>query len=496
MACTVDCLSQYGCLPYRIPKQEAIYAPFIELRIGDFGVVTVGNKSSPNFDNQACITSFSYGFSGNRTDFGAEFEVIDQGGACHRRLIRAMTKTIAQATSDAEKISFDFGWILQNCDNTIRKESFETIYGKRLYGNITQLNTSIVKGNIKLQFTVSGPHALEVNVKHEHVLGDDDDKMTLRQAITRLCTEAIPKYKSVRFVNKDGKELEFETNGKEGPRSAWPSNQKDKLSTIRTWLSTIRSKDGRGLFLIYDPTTISLIVQEDKIDRSNPANCSCENNIGTFLVNGGDCGNVLEFNPSFNFIPNNVTSGGSSGSSTSGGYKKAEPSNKVEEVGAQTSVAIQQYDLTHIIPEDMANRIMDAMSAHLESNTPYESLKEQIEAELKIIGEPEFGLLFDKNGIIGGGTFCSIIFINPFHLGRSCTWMTTSNCNSILSNKQWLIKGVNHQIQSGSFVTTLKVVLSAPNSQIAATDALGGCGNEVFDDDLGKSVATPKQGPQ
>jgi hypothetical protein len=334
-----------------------------------------------------------------------------------------------------------------------------------------------------------------MNAKHEHVLGDDDDKMTLRQAITRLCTEAAPTYNDVRFVNKDGKELEFESGGSEGPRSAWPSNQKDKLSTIRTWLSTIRSKDGRGLFLIYDPTTLDLIVQEDKIDRKNPANCSCVNSIGTFLVNGGDCGNVLEFNPSFSFNPNNVSAGGSSGSSSSGGYKKAEPSNEVEQVGSQTSVAVQQHDLTHIIPDDLALRTMGAMTAHLESNTPYEVSTGNIEAELKIIGEPEFGLLLDNKGIVGGGTMCSIIFINPFHLGRSCTWMTTSNCNSILSNKQWQIRGVNHQIQSGSYVTTLKVFLGAQNNQIAATDPLGGCGSEVFDDDLGKSIATPKQDP-
>lgn len=493
MPCTVDCLSQYGCLPYRQAKEEAIYAPFVDLRIGSFGVITVGNESSPNFENQACITSFQCGFEYNNKSFGSTFEITDIGGACYRRVIQAMTKTFSESHKDAELITFDFGWILKNCDGTFRKESVETLYQKRLGGVITQLETSMDKGCIKMSFNIVGQTTLEINMKHEHVMGDDEDKMTLRQAIERLCTEADPKYSRVRFVNKDGKQLEFDSGGEQGPKSAWPCNQKDKLSVIRSWLSTVRTKDGRGMFLITDPTDRSLIIQEDKIDRKAKPDCSCNETIGTFLVNGGDCGNVLEFNPKITFIANNVTGGGVASSMVSGNNKvKAKPSNDVQEAGSQTAGSVQQHDLTHTSPDDLPQKSMDAITAQLESNTPYETAQ-PIEAEMKILGEPELGLTYPGGDQLK--LYASVIFINPFHLGTTCTWLTYSNCNSILSNKQWLILAVNHQIQSGSYVTTIKLSLKTPNSQIAANEALGGCGTEFFNGPIGKSIATKKPAP-
>jgi hypothetical protein len=494
MPCTVDCLSQYGCLPYFQSKEEAIYAPFVELKIGNFGIITVGNESSPNFQNQACITSFQCGFEYNNKSFGAEFEVTDIGGVCYRRVIQAMTKTHAESDKDAEQITFDFGWILKNCDGSLRKESVDTLYAKRLTGAITFLETSMDKGCIKMSFKVEGQTALEIQQKHEHFVGSEDQKISLKQAITRLCTESDPKYSRVKFFNKDGKTLEFDTGGKEGPRGVWPCNQKDKLSSIRTWLSAVKTKDGRGIFLIYDPTDRSLILQEDRIDRKNP-DCNCRNTLGTFLVNGGDCGNVIEFNPKITFIASNVTAGGVANGSTSGkSDKKAKPSNKVQQdVGPQTSATVQQHDLNHASPDEIGNKTMDALTAHLESNTPYETAT-PIEAEMKIIGEPELGLTYP--GGEKDQTFASVIFINPFHLSTTCTWITYSNCNSILSNKKWLLKGVNHQIQSGSYVTTLKLSLDTPNQGVDADKALGGCGTEFFNGPIGKSIATEKQGPK
>jgi hypothetical protein len=43
-----------------------------------------------------------------------------------------------------------------------------------------------------------------------------------------------------------------------------------------------------------------------------------------------------------------------------------------------------------------------------------------------------------------------------------------------------MILGANHQIQSGSYVTTLKVSLATPNIDISASETLGGngCGTE------------------
>jgi hypothetical protein len=50
-----------------------------------------------------------------------------------------------------------------------------------------------------------------------------------------------------------------------------------------------------------------------------------------------------------------------------------------------------------------------------------------------------------------------------------------------LSNKSYQIKGISHLINSGSYTTTLEVMLSGPNVDKPADSELG-CGGETFTD--------------
>ena len=56
--------------------------------------------------------------------------------------------------------------------------------------------------------------------------------------------------------------------------------------------------------------------------------------------------------------------------------------------------------------------------------------------------------------------------------------------DNILSNKNWMIMGVNHQIKEGSYTTTLKLFLAVPGQQDEPGTTLGGnCGSVSFDND-------------
>jgi hypothetical protein len=61
----------------------------------------------------------------------------------------------------------------------------------------------------------------------------------------------------------------------------------------------------------------------------------------------------------------------------------------------------------------------------------------------------------------------TIIALNPFYRvgqGSECKddWTASPPCNGLLSNRNWLILGVSHQIKEGSFTTSFKLILSAP----------------------------------
>jgi hypothetical protein len=95
-----------------------------------------------------------------------------------------------------------------------------------------------------------------------------------------------------------------------------------------------------------------------------------------------------------------------------------------------------------------------------------------IEAELRVQGDPSDWLC---SPIFGYGRCVGIIFINPSFLmdgadEADCPIFSiqkgTSVCNSFLTNKGWFIKGVEHQIKEGSYITTLKLALPAPGAEL------------------------------
>ena len=100
-----------------------------------------------------------------------------------------------------------------------------------------------------------------------------------------------------------------------------------------------------------------------------------------------------------------------------------------------------------------------------------------IEADLVIQGDPS---LDDPYTVRGAS--CGIIVIAPYHLesGLDCPdWsppsgsLAGSNCITQMSNSNWFIKGVSHEIKPGSYTTTLHVYMTTPGGTSDEGSPLG-----------------------
>lgn len=495
MVCDVDCLADYSCDQNPIsPENGAIFSPYVLLHFGE-DEISVGNQSSENFRNHAAITSFQIGATPGDGGCQAIFEIVDQGGVAYRQIIRGLNKTATNTQIELSQIYVDFGWTIKDCDGSIRKLTVQTLTGKVIRLLLSHVEQTFESGLVKLKVTLSNPLIHTVpDTRHNDDIGGEgpNEGVTLKQAIKILFTQRHPKFDDVKFFARDGSELQF-TGGPanaagDGPLKRWPCNQMNSLSICRNWLNAVRSKDGNGTIITYESNTNSIVIMEDPITSGC---CPSRRSLGTYIVNGGNCSPVIEFMPAIKWPLGMLPGGGKvAGGATSGKNDTDETTPPKEEIaGVQTAIAPSEDLSKAIPPADQAQELAKNHAANAKANAPFAlNWPVGLEAELKIMGDPRYG---DFLTLIGA--FVSIIVINPFRIDDQCRWgvaLSESNCNSILSNKNWFLLGADHQIQGGNFTTTLKVSLLEPNRQAPADQALGGCGTEVFTDALGATRAT------
>ena len=489
MACTVDCLSTYTCGKDIFQAYPgAIYASFVRLTIGDIDI-TMGNKSSPAYKNAAAISSFTYGFEPGTSSFGADVEIIDSGGTAYRDIIRAINKTITNAATEAAGINIDFGWILTDCYGKVTTTwTANQITGSKITGFISEVEQTFENAIIKLKLKIRAPTVQSPDVIQDIVIGDQSNKRSLKSAIVEIFTKYEPKYKGVRFESKDSdgkggfKEFHFKNSdgGPDGPLGVWSANQQNTVSAVRGWLNSVTTSNDLGVLIEYDASTYEAVLKESPFEQP-----SCQYNLGTYIVNGGNCSPVLEFNPTIKWFPSGST-GAVNGSATSAGGTRLEPvPENVQKAGSQASPAQQQHDSHFRNPDDISSKAAEAFSAQYDANYIVETPHSPIDAQLKIMGDPSFANLVDFLG-----KEVSIIVLNPFGSRTDCTWISEPTCNQVLSNKHYLIKGVNHQITEGSYVTTLHVCMLVPNIALPADSTLGGGGTESYSDAYGATKAT------
>lgn len=493
-----NCKLKYSCNWWEIATipEGYSFSPFVELKIGN-EVLTVGNKSRPSGNNTAVIKSLNYGASDG---CGATIEIEDEEGGTFAESFNRLNKSLAGMAQDTFRYELDFGWIIEgSCGGEFntRKLSVSnaTSFSSKIYLLPNTMKVTYEGNKIKYSLEATDLMARVGEARVECNTGTEDKKVPLKQAIRDLCgsKEPAPKCK-VKFLSSDGKsDFSFKAsdNGFNGPKSVWTTNQQNKLAIIRRWIDPYKTSNDKGIVIHWEggrPESEefagTIIIQEDP----NPDFCSknfdpCSSNIstlgipGTFIVNGGKKSAVISFNPTVSWALTNLGKSGGAQSSVDGGGAKQEGvkgcKDNRDKGGSSTYTPDGQSQLHNRSTEEITDKSSDASTAHQNANL-FREIYSPIEAELKIFGNP--ALVFPQLLI---GKSISLVVINPFHLrpnsNSNCPdWLAQPTCNSVFSNKHWMIRGVNHQIDKGSYVTILTVFLPAPGIHFNPDVELGG----------------------
>lgn len=474
-------------------------APWIKARVKGGGVeVTVGNESFSADPNKAIIKSIEFGFSGKME---GKMEIIDEKGGemgFFLRTLQGMDKCVTRIGTGSI-LEFEIGWTGNDCEgNRIVKKS------PKMRAVILGIESQVSNGLIRF-IIVFGPSETVLQSYYiDKTWGTEEDPIKLEDAINQLgqYTEGGSPAITIKYAEKKANgEVEFVggfdwvNHGKKGPLNAWKGNGENKYQTISQWIAPYRVKDGakeKGVVLMHQPDEpdVLILLRDPSVEEEQQFNISKV--IANFIVNGGSCSNVLEFNPKLNLV--NVMarfkSGGSSGGSLksnnefSEDEKKPTPSKAGDDAGPKTQVVPSQPALYSEGPKNAQKEVNKSQEVHSRAEAvTIDGQAAGTTAELRIVGTtlPEFYAL---NSL---GKSVSVTIINPFYIqggqpGRSCgDWIKRADCNRFLSNKNWEIHGWSHAVQEGSFVTTLNLFLATPemDGHTSGGNTLGANGSGI-----------------
>lgn len=489
--CLAGCVEKYYNPPLynRVPwlngGQEAEnFSPFIWAKISDgTSEITVGNNSYPGNPNKAAIKSIEIGFVDNPE---GRLEIIDEEGGEFSVFLDGAVKC-GESVGVGSKLYYKLGWVYTNCYGEKGPPSASPV----MQAEILSVKSNVSQGIIKFLITFGSSSPVVEQFRFDKNFGQEigGKDMHLEDAIRQLA--AIPPQINVLFAEKDEKgEIKFvdsfdwETHGKKGPKAAWHGDSQNKYSTIAKWIEPYRVKDGKkgkGVALIHDPSNSSnLIILKDPSPDDDEK--TSEISIGTFIVNGGRCSSVLEFNPTMDYVSafGTLSSGGStnpldSKSSVAEEVKTPNIQAKNKNIGSQKTITVTQSSI-YSDGKNATKETNKSQEQHLKASRLTGVNATAINAELRLVGltDPKFYGVQIKDSNV------SIVFILPNYIsggkaGESCgDFLKRTDCHPIFSNKAWKILGVNHAIQDASFVTTLKLVLPAPGLDISAGSTTGG----------------------
>jgi hypothetical protein len=474
------------------------YSPFIWIKLyskegaagggetnqeGAASIITVGNKSYGEF-NTAVIKSIDFGFIDT---LEGTVEILDEQGSAFGVFVDSLQK--CNSTIGIGSImDYKVGWVYTGCKPGVSGK-VESPTMKAMVGKIEVNYGQIMK--YRVSFTLISP--LTYDHRHPITLGEEEvgKDMHLEDAIEKLCE--LPPAIKVKFAWYDQSgNLQFghhkwTEGGEKGPKNSWKGDRQNKYFAIARWISQYKiddGKKGKSALLVHNPSVHDeLWVLRDPDASPGETISSGLLHIGTFIVNGGKCSNVIEFSPKFDFM--SAHSLQSSGGGTSGGLKTTNVSlqdEKEKETEGRTccnseDTGIQQQatvtdQAIRTYGKDAPEKVNEARLLNIKANklTTYNS---PITADIRIIGDPS-AIFFE----LPMGKRVSVVVVNPNFLQKatngSCTdWLKKSDCNKYLSNKDWLVMGINHSVQEGSYVTTLKLQLMAPGVDNGPKEKLG-----------------------
>jgi hypothetical protein len=480
----------------RLLKGETL-SPFVRIKFKVSGVsITVGNESAPSIENRACIKDFEFGHSN-----GLECRVTihDDFGGSFVKFMEDILKDAKCATpASGMTMELDFGWINSSCDGG---------------GGIAEksIDYKIMCTNIMCNFS-GGKFIFEITGRDITSLaedttftktygGDGDNGEFLTEAISKMFKEGPhePIVGSVRFlriVNGTIKECGFEKYDKgdkmRGPKDKWTANNLDKITTALNWLKDYNTDGKKGWVPAYNSQAKDgeIIFWEDPKPNCGETVQWLRRMLAVYVVNGGQCSKVIEFNPKVKWNFSSLTNaGGSMGDAQA----SSNPNTGGKNEGLYDCESLKRPRLGDVGSETTSNaneNMVNREGGRANKETAKAQGKQQkafklntdnfIEADLVVLGEPTLlrpSLCINRN--------IWIIFYNPFLIngggqGRCGDWLSVPppGCNPILSNKAWLVKQIVHRITAdGKFTTNFQVCLTTPGVDTNVGEPVGGLGS-------------------
>lgn len=464
--------------PMEVPGES--FAPVIKAKIGRAGnYITVGNESYPSNENKAVIKSIDFGFV-NQAE--GRMEIVDEDGGAFSIWLNAVEKCMSRFVAAETKIVFQIGWVYTTCAGYSGMQ-----LSPEMESNILKIDSNLSNGLIRFVVKMSTANVVAENYRENNTYGQQEGgkRMKLEDAISQLMLQCPTMNVNFGYYDQSGKlqlgreKLEWLDNGKivlGGPESFYQSNRLNRFDTIAHWVEPYRVKDGeldKGVVLINDPSKPNtLLILKDPTPSLRENNfVDNQRHLGTFIVNGGKCSNVLEFNPSFDVV--SVLAQMSSGGNTKGGLssdnelkettKTDLEKKQCDNAGVQQTITLTQQ-IEDTAGKDAPSETNKSQQAHIRANRLFDIQGTAINAELRIVGSvnPTF---FSFKAL---GSLLSIVVINPFTIrggktGEGCgDFLKRAECHPYFSNRKYMLQGVDHSVKEGSFVTTLKVTLAAP----------------------------------
>lgn len=483
-SCLKGCVSNYaGGINkekfLRAPNSMALMdayniAPFVKIKFSNgTKTITVGNESHPT-DNTAVIKSIEFGFIDS---VEGKVEIIDEKGGELTAFLDSVQTSTEQGFDLRHQMEYQIGWVYTACSSSTG--NYDPSPWMRAI--LLKVSTNLSAGLIRFTIHFATSHTITQGLRQDQIFGEDvgGKTMSIDDAIKQLA--AINPAINVRFGYYDqSRQLRYVDKHKwvnNTPKAAWHGDSQNKYSTIAKWLEPFRVDDGtegKGVLLVHDPAVPSDLVVLADPQPGDSEQIDAQLNLGSFIVNGGNCSNVLEFSPSFDFV--SAMAHFSTGASTQGGLSTEPEKKEDEKPSAQSSQTKDTGKQQLITPTQQIHRVAGPTEATKETNksqvvndkaSRLVSVQgKMISAELRMIGvvDPDFYTMIV-------GKRCSIIVISPFHIqntkaGSCGDFLKKADCHPFFSNQGWLVQGINHAVQEGSFVTILKVCLEVPGVEI------------------------------
>ena len=485
--CVPNFLSGSLVLPGPAGEQAESFAPWVRIKLGADGKeITVGNESFSANKNTAIIKSYEIGWVDSPI---ITVEIVDEDGGRMGAIVDSIKKCVPFSGEGVGTVMISqFGWIIATCEGRKRK-----IASLEFTSQVINVEMSYSEGKVKYRINATALVPVVEGMREDNTKGEDDKKINIEEAIENLCS--LPPSIRVRYVQRqaDGslKDVEFKWKkfGKGGPKSTWQADNQNRVASITKWMECFRIDDGsergKGVIPLFSPNTYDELVLLEDPGGPNELKAGGRS-LGTYIVNGGKCSSVIEFNPTFNWIK--AVAGFSAGGGTSG--PASTNSNFAENVktesqekdhgstaGLQQQVTISQQAWDAYGPKNAYLETLRSQQVHTQAARLTDINIAAIEADLRILGDPS-----PEFCQFGQGQYVSLVVINPFRIkgetNEGCgDWLAEPGCNPILSNKNWLIMGINHSIKEGSYTTTLKLQLTEPGTNLRKNSQLGGGGS-------------------